>query len=324
MKFISRRRSLAALASIFSLHASAETSGRPIRLIVPFSAGGGVDQMARALAPELGRLLSLPVVVENVTGAGGTIASATVARAQPDGHTLIFHSVSTAAVNAVTLSKLAYDPVRGFMPISLVGRMPLILTIHPSVPARTLKEFVALTRANPNAYSYGSSGAGTSIHLASELLKQRTGAMLQHVPYRGTAAATADLLAGHIQMLIDGPATQLGNISTGKVRALSLTTMSRLAMLPQIPTSTESGLADFDLWFWTAIFAPAGTPPDIAKRLSEAIAQAAKTDTVMRRFSDIGTEAVGSTARELQAYWVKEMDMYRKLIRDSNLKLDAE
>ncbi len=324
MNLISRRRSLAAAVSLLAGQVQAQTSGRAIRLIVPFSPGGGVDQMARALAPELGRLLAQTVIVENLTGAGGTIASATVARAQPDGHTLIFHSVSTAAVNAVALTKLTYDPVKGFIPISLVGRMPLIVTIHPSVPAKTLKEFVALTRANPTAYSYGSSGAGTSIHLASELLKQRTGAAIQHVPYRGTSAATADLLAGHIQMLIDGPATQLGNITTGKVRALSLTTTSRSPLLPQVPTSVESGLADFDLWFWTAIFAPAGTPSDVANRLSDAIAQAAKTDAVRKRFSDIGTEAVGSTARELNVYWEKEMDMYKKLIRDSGLKLNTE
>lgn len=280
--------------------------------------------MARAIAPEVALLLEQPVVVENVTGASGTIAAATVARAQPDGNTLIFHSVSTAAVNAVALNKLPYDPINGFVPVSLVGRMPLIVTIHPSVPARTLSEFVALTRANPTSYSYGSSGNGTSIHLASELLKQRTGAVIQHVPYRGTAAATADLLAGHIQMLVDGPATQLGNIATGRVKALCLTTAARSPILPQVPSATESGLSDLDLWFWTAIFAPATTSPDIVRRVNLAVTKAAGNEAVKKRFSDIGTEVVGSSSTELNTYWKKEMDMYRSLIRDAKLKIEAE
>ncbi|MGZ3311802.1 MAG: Bug family tripartite tricarboxylate transporter substrate binding protein [Xanthobacteraceae bacterium] len=237
---------------------------RPIKLVVPLTAGGGVDMMARLTAQHLSDQLGQQVVVENQGGAGGTIAANTVARARPDGYTLIFQSVSSAVVNALVYKNLPYDPIKDLIPVTLAGSFPLVLVTNPDLPAKDLGELIALLKANPGKYSYGSSGVGTMPHLAGELFKSMAGVDIVHVPYRGNSAIMADLLAGRVAIMFDGPPTQLGNIQSGKVRALAITTAERSPVLPTVADT----LPGYAIPFWTAIFAPANTPKDIVERIA--------------------------------------------------------
>src|SRR5262245_12433979 len=231
---------------------------KPIKLIVPLAAGGGIDFTARAAAQKLSDVLGQQVVVENQGGGGGIIGVNAVARAAPDGYTLLYHSV-TGVVSSVVGKDLPYDWLRDLAPVALVTRFAPVLVINPSLSAKDLKEFIALAKANPGKFSYGSSGAGTAIHLASEPFKAAAGVDIVHVPYRGNAGVMPDLLAGRIAMLIDGVPPQVKNIQSGVVRALAVTTRTRTPALPDVPTMIEQGL-DYEVPYWTAIYAPAATP----------------------------------------------------------------
>jgi tripartite-type tricarboxylate transporter receptor subunit TctC len=273
---------------------------KPIKLIVPLAAGGGIDFTARATAQKLSDVIGQQVVVENQGGAGGTLGINAVARAAPDGYTLLYHSVS-GVVSSVVGKDLPYDWLRDLAPVSLVTRFAPVLIINPSLPARDLKEFIALAKASPGKFSYGSSGPGTGIHLASELFKAAAGVDILHVPYRGNAGVMPDLLAGRIDMLIDGVPAQAKNIESGQVRALAVTTRSRSPALPNVPTMIEQGI-DYEVPYWTAIYAPAATPKAIVGKLAAEIAKAMKDAGVVARLKDVGTEAVGSSPQELDAF----------------------
>jgi tripartite-type tricarboxylate transporter receptor subunit TctC len=326
---LARRRWLAATAAMAGaalwpagVQAQGAFPSRSIRLLVPFSAGGGIDLLARITAQQLSDIVGQPVVVENQGGGGGVVASRMVAKAPPDGHTLIFHSVSSAVVNAQVHKDLGYDPIGGFVPISLVAQFPLVLIVNNEVPAKDLREFIALLKANPGKYSYGSSGVGTGIHFAAELFRSMAGVDVQHVPYKGTSAALADLLAGRIQMLIDGVPPQVQNIGSGRVRALGVTTSTRSAVLPNVPTLAESGLAGYDLPFWVGIYAPTSTSPAIVNQLSGAIAQAVRTPAATARFQEAGAEGVGSTPTELDKFWKDQIGVYARIAKASGIKLE--
>ncbi len=295
---------------------------KPIRLIVPFAAGGGVDLMARITAQQLSAQLGQPVVVENQTGAGGTIASANVSRAAADGHTLIFHSVSSAVINAVVLKNLPYDPVNGFTPVSLAARFPQVLVVSNELPVKNLPEFLALLRANPGKYSYGSGGTGTVNHIAGELFKSLAKVDMTHVPYKGAAAALQDLLPGRLAMLIDGVPPQLPFITSGKLKVLAVTTLTRSDVLPQVPTLAESGLAGYDIPFWTAIFAPAGTPQPVVERLATEMGKAMKNPDTVKRLAELGAEGVGSSPSDLNTFWRQQLALYGRIVKDSGIKLD--
>lgn len=316
------------LAIGLASHASASAQGsgnypdRPIKLVVPFAAGGGIDQTARIVAQRMSEELGQQVVIENQGGGGGTIASSNVARAIPDGYTLIYHSVSSAVVNGVVYKNLNYDPVNGFAPVSLATRFPLVLIVNPKVPAKTLPEFIALLKKEPNKLNYGSSGPGSAIHLAAELFKSTAKVDIAHVPYRGTSAALTDLLAGNIQMLIDGVPPQVGNIESGNVRALAVTTTTRSEALPDVPTMIEAGVPGYDIPFWTAIFAPANTPKPIIDRLQSAAAKAVRHPETQKRLKDIGTEGVGSTSEELDKFWKDQIALYSGIVKSSGIRLD--
>jgi len=314
----------AALAVLHSYPAAAQDNypTKPIKLVVPLAAGGGIDFTARATAQRLSEVIGQQVIVENIGGAGGTIGVNTVVRAAPDGYTLLYHSV-TGVVSSVVGKDLPYDWLRDLVPVSLVTRFAPVLIINPSLPAKDLKEFIALAKANPGKFSYGSSGAGTAIHLASELFKATAGVDIVHVPYRGNAGVMPDLLAGRIQMLIDGVPPQQKNIASGVVRALAVTTRARAASLPDVPTMIEQGI-DYEVPYWTAIFAPAATPKPIIEKLSAAIAQAMKDPGVVERLKNVGTEAVGSTPQELDAFNRGQVELYRKVVQDPRLKLGLQ
>ncbi len=314
----------AALVVLHSHLAAAQTDypSKPIKLVVPLAAGGGIDFTARATAQRLSEVIGQQVIVENIGGAGGTIGVSTVVRAAPDGYTLLYHSV-TGVVSSLVSKDLAYDWLRDLAPVSLVTRFAPVLIINPSLPARDLKEFIALAKANPGKFSYGSSGAGTAIHLASELFKVTADVDIVHVPYRGNAGVMPDLLAGRIQMLIDGVPPQQKNIESGVVRALAVTTRTRAASLPNVPTMIEQGI-DYEVPYWTAIFAPAATPKPIIDKLSAEIARAMQHPGVISRLRDVGTEAVGSTPEELAAFNRAQFDLYRKIVQDPRLKLGLQ
>jgi tripartite-type tricarboxylate transporter receptor subunit TctC len=295
---------------------------KPIKLMVPLAAGGGIDFTARTTAQKLSDVLGQQVVVENQGGAGGVLGVNAVARAAPDGYTLLYHSVS-GVVSSVVGKDLPYDWLRDLAPVSLVTRFAPVLIINPSLPARDLKEFIALAKANPGKFSYGSSGAGTAIHLASELFKAAAGVDIVHVPYRGNAGVMPDLLAGRIAMLIDGVPAQAKNIESGLVRALAVTTRTRSPALPEVPTMIEQGV-DYEVPYWTAIYAPAATPKPILNRLAADIAKAMKDPGVVARLKEAGTEAVGSTPQELDKFNRDQFELYRGIVADPRLKLNLQ
>jgi tripartite-type tricarboxylate transporter receptor subunit TctC len=261
-------------------------------------------------------------VVENQGGAGGMLGVNAVARAAPDGYTLLYHSVS-GVVSSVVGKDLPYDWLRDLAPVSLVTRFAPVLIINPALPARDLKELIALAKASPGKYSYGSSGAGTAIHLASELFKLTAGIDVVHVPYRGNAGVMPDLLAGRIDMLIDGVPAQAKNIESGIVRALAVTTRTRSPALPTVPTMIEQGI-DYEVPYWTAIYAPAATPKLIVDKLAADIAKAMRDPAVVGRLKEVGTDAVGSTAQQLDAFNRDQFALYRGIVGDPRLRLNLQ
>ena len=275
--------------------------------------------MARLTAKHLSDQLGQQVVVENQGGAGGTIAANMVARSRPDGYTLIFQSVSSAVVNALVYKNLQYDPIKDLTPVTLAGTFPLIVVVNPELPAKDLRELIALLKANPGKYSYGSSGVGTMPHLAGELFKSMAGVDVVHVPYRGNSAIMGDLLAGRVAMMYDGPPTQLGNIQSGKVRALAITTTERSPVLPDVPPVADL-LPGYAIPFWTAIFAPANTPKEIVERIAAETNKAMRHPEVVRRYGEIGVAGIGSSPQELDRFWRQQLDYLGKIVKDAGIK----
>jgi tripartite-type tricarboxylate transporter receptor subunit TctC len=302
--------------------AQAEFPSRPIKLVVPFPAGGGIDTTARVVAQALGGVLGQQILVQNQGGAGGAIATDAVVKAEPDGYTLLYHS-TTGIVHAAVTEKLPYDWMRDLAPVSIVTRFAPVMIVSPSLPVKDLREFVALLKANPGRYSFASSGTGTAVHLAEELFKQKAGVDIVHVPYRGTGAAMPDLLSGRIAMMIDGVPAQTENIRVGAVRALAVTTSTRSPSIPDIPTMKEAGL-DYEVPFWTAVYAPMRTPQPVVEKLTAAFDKAVREDAVVKRLADVGTEAVGSSAAELDALTRQQFALYRDIVKSNRSLLGAQ
>jgi tripartite-type tricarboxylate transporter receptor subunit TctC len=296
-------------------HANAQSDypSRPIKLVVPFPAGGGIDMTARIAATALGNVLGQQILVQNQGGAGGAIATDAIAKAGPDGYSLLYHS-TTGIVHAAVTDKLPYDWMHDLAPVSIITRFAPVMVISPTLPAQDLKEFIALLKANPGKFSFASSGTGTAVHLAEELFKQKADVDMVHVPYRGTAAAMPDLLSGRIAMMIDGVPVQTPNIRSGTVRALAVTTNTRSPALPDVPTMKEAGL-DYEVPFWTAIYAPIATPKPIIAQLQSALQKAMSDQSVVQRLADVGTEAVGSTSAELDVLTRQQFELYRGIVQ---------
>jgi tripartite-type tricarboxylate transporter receptor subunit TctC len=302
--------------------AQAEFPTRPIKLVVPFPAGGGIDVTARIAAQALGDVLGQQVVVQNQGGAGGAIATDSVVKSEPDGYTLLYHS-TTGIVHAAVTDKLPYEWMRDLAPVSIITRFAPVMIVSPTLPVKDLREFIALLKANPGKYSFASSGTGTAVHLAEELFKQKAGVDMLHIPYRGTSAAMPDLLTGRVAMMIDGVPVQTQNIRNGTVRALAVTTSTRSPSIPDVPTMKEAGL-DYEIPFWTAIYAPAHAPKPIIEKLTEAVAKAMREDGVVRRLAEVGTEAVGSSAGELDALTRQQFELYRGIVQNDKSLLGAQ
>jgi tripartite-type tricarboxylate transporter receptor subunit TctC len=302
-----------------AVHAQESWPNRPLRLVVPVVPGGGIDTLTRLVAERMSGILGHPFIIENVSGASGTIAAANVARSAPDGYTFLIQSVS-AATNLHIMKGLSYDPLKDLVPVTLVARIPMVAVINSEIPARNMAEFIALLKANPGKYSYGSSGVGTIVHIAGELLKSSAGVDMVHIPYRGGAAATLDLLAGRVALTFDGIMPQLSNIQSGKVRALAVMGAERLSILPDVPAIVES-IPGYDLNNWIAIFAPALTPQNVIERVAKAANIAAKDPGLIRRFAELGATGVGSSPDEMKQYWQQQVDYYGKVIAKSNIQL---
>ena len=294
---------------------------RPVRVVVPFSPGGAVDGPMRVIAQELSKRLGTQVIVDNKPGAGATIGTEAVAKAPPDGYTLLLAS-QTNAISATLYPKLSYEPIEDFAPISLIGREPGVLVVHPSLPVKTFQEFVAYVKERPGRIDYASSGNGSGQHLFVALLASMTGMKMNHVPYRGSGQATADLLGGQVQMAIPGTAGMVGHIKAGKLRALAVTGAKRSPQLPDVPTVIESGVPGYEAYIWMGLLAPKGTPAPIIDKLFRELTQVLATSEVKPYMASAGIEIVGSTPAEFGAFFRSEKELWAKVIRETGAKID--
>ena len=295
---------------------------KPIRLIVPVPPGGGADFVARAYATRLSDALGQQVVVDNRGGAAGIIAMEATAKAAPDGYTLIQTNISTISINPYMYAKLPYDAEKSFAPVSITTLNPLILVIHPSVAARTVPELVNVAKAKPGTVTYASLGSGSIQHLAGFMFGKAAGVSLIHVPYKGAAPATVDLLAGQVNAAFSGIGTVVSHVRAGKLRGLATTGAKRIDTYADLPTMKESGGPDMQIMLWNGILAPAGTPAAIVKRLSDEINRIVKTSDLAQAMAAQGTSPVSNTPEEFAAFIKSEQAKFSKLVKESGIKLD--
>ncbi|WP_149536260.1 Bug family tripartite tricarboxylate transporter substrate binding protein [Siccirubricoccus phaeus] len=314
-----RRAFLASLAmpgiAQAQAQAQADYPNRPLRLVVPFAPGGSADVVARITALGMQEVLRQPVVVENRGGSGGVIGSEAALAAAPDGYTFVFHSLSSAVLNAGLYRNLSFEVRRAFAPLVLIGTLPNIVMVSPNLPVRTLQELIALMRAEPGRITYASSGAGTITHLSAHLLAMRAGATATHVPYRGSGPAFTDLVAGRVDMMVDTMASIIPAIRAGQVRALAVTTRERSLALPEVPTALEAGLQDYETYNWHALFALGATPPALLARLEAAGIAAVRSQG--RRLKEAGVEPRGEGADVLASFWDTQLALWIPIIRAS-------
>ncbi|MFZ4479048.1 MAG: Bug family tripartite tricarboxylate transporter substrate binding protein [Rhodoferax sp.] len=309
-------------AAAAQAQASTTYPARPIRLVVPFTPGGSTDILARAIGLELTRAWGQPVIIDNVPGAGGSIGADKVAKAPADGYTLLMGHIGTLAVNPSLYPHLPYDPVKSFAPVAWVARVPNVLVVHPSVKAASLKEFVALAKARPGQLNYGSGGNGSAANLATEYFKMQTGAAIVHIPYRGTSPAVTDLMGGQIQMLFTGAPAVIGQVKSGQLRALAVSSPKRLDILPDLPTVAESGYKDFEADQWYGVVTPAGTSPEIVARLNAQINQALASAELKTRLNNEGAIAMPTTPEAFGQHIVREIARWRPVIQSGRVKAD--
>ncbi|KQT13292.1 Bug family tripartite tricarboxylate transporter substrate binding protein [Ramlibacter sp. Leaf400] len=314
-----RAFTFAALCLAASMALAQAWPGKAVTIVVPFPPGGGTDTGARILAEQRSKKWGQPVLVDNKGGAAGQIGADAVAKARPDGYTLLMGNIGTQAINPVLYPKLPYDPDKAFAPVSLVAELPLAMMVHPGVRARNVKEFVELAKSQPGKLSYSSSGAGGGPHLAAEMFKDATGTFVLHVPYRGGGPAVADLLAGHVQLSFMTVFEASGQIKAGKLRALAVTSDKRVSALPDVPTLAESGLPGFNSISWIGILAPVGTPADLAEKISADIREVVARDEVRGKLVDLGAVPATSTPAQFAAMIDKDRKRYGQIIRDRKI-----
>ena len=301
--------------------AAAATSAypsKPVRIIVPFSAGGTTDILARTFARKLGDAWGQSVVVENRVGAGGNIGATDVARSSPDGYTLLLTGPNHS-INPSLYQNLSYDPEKDFAPVTLLAVLPNILAVNPSVPAKNLKELIAYAKNNPGKLSYASAGVGTASHIAGEYFKSVAGVDVLHVPYKGSSPALSDLVAGQVDYTFDYLPSALPFVHSGKLRALAVTGLKRSRSAPDLPTAIEAGLPNFSVMTWFGVYAPAGTPGDIVKRIRDTIAAAAQDPGVIETMGGRGAELIASSPEELVKFLHEEIERWSKLIKEANI-----
>jgi tripartite-type tricarboxylate transporter receptor subunit TctC len=312
---------LALAAGAGSVSAQAWPS-KPIRWVVPFAPGGTTDILARTVGDRLSVALGVPVIIENKPGAGGGVGAEFTARAAPDGYTIMGGTISTHAINASLYNKLPYDPVKDFAAITLIARVPNMLVVNPAVPAKDVKELIVLLKANPGKYTFASSGNGTSQHLSGELFKTMAGVEMQHIPYKGSPPALQDVMGGQVTMTFDNITTAWTLAKDGRLRALAVTTAKRSAVAPDVPTLAESGLPGFEVGSWQGVFAPAGTPPDIVKRLNAEIVKILNQPEVREKLVALGAEPVGNSTEEFSAMVKAEVVKWSDVVKKSGARVD--
>jgi tripartite-type tricarboxylate transporter receptor subunit TctC len=295
---------------------------RPIRLIVPFTPGGGVDLTGRVLAPKLSEALGQTVIVENRGGAGGLIGVDLGAKASPDGYTVVIGTIGNIAIAPHLQSKMPYDPQKDLVPISQLANALNVMVINPSVKATTVKEFIELAKKEGSNISYGSSGSGATDHLAGEVFNTLAGLKMTHIPYKGGAPAMIDLVGGQVQVIFATVSTAISSIQGGKVRALGMTGNQRYDSLPEVPTIAEAGLAGFDVNGWYGLYAPAGTPKDIITRVNAEVVKILAMPDVKARLLDAGIIATSSSPEAFAAYMQAETKKWAKVVKDANIKTD--
>ena len=327
MKPVIHRRlfaaSLAVGAVLAALPAGAQTfPNRTITLVVPFAAGGSTDIVARIVGQKMGEILGQNVIIENRAGAGGSVGGAAVAKAAPDGYTILMGTISTHAINPAVLKNSPTDPVKDFAPISLLVDVPSVLVVTNEFPAKNAKELIEVLKANPDKYSYASSGVATPQHLGGELFKTMTGTKMQHIPYRGGGPALQDVVSGKVAMIFDNLPSSAEMIRAGKVRAIGITVMKRSPAFPDLPTIDESGLPGFVNYSWNALFAPANTPKDVVARLNAAANQAIADPVVARKLADLSAVPVGSTPDELGEHVKRELAKWGPIAKAAGASLE--
>ena len=302
---------------------AAEYPTRPIKLVVPYAAGGPTDVLGRLVGEYLGRDLKQPVVVENKAGAQGAIGAEAVARSEPDGYTLFVTAASIFVLNPMLYKKLSYDPVRDFRMLGLITDLPVVMEVHPSVPAKTVAEFVAYAKQNPGKLNFGSAGTGGTIHLAGEMFKQMAGVDIVHVPYKGAGPALTDLLSGNIQLMFDTLGTALPPVKSGMLRALSVSSAKRIADLPDVPTMAESGYPDYAVSVWYGISAPAKLPDDIAHKLSASFDRALNDEAFRASLEKIGFPPLRPKSQaEIDKFINDDRVRWAGVIKSLNISLD--
>jgi tripartite-type tricarboxylate transporter receptor subunit TctC len=315
-------RVLVALAAFAcSVHAQNYPT-KPIRLVLPFPPGGGTDALTRIIGPKLSENLGQTLVIDNRAGAAGNISAEIVARSQPDGYTLLVGFSTVLTTSKSLYSKLAFDSERDFEPITQLATAQYILVVHPSVPAKSLAEFVALAKAKPATMNYASSGAGSPLHLAAELFKARAGIDLVHVAYKGGGPAGLAVLGGEVQVLFGSVAATLPHTKTGRLRALAVTSTKRSPLAPDLPTIAELGYPDFNVTAWDSVLAPRGTPKEIIARLNTEIVKVLRTPDIAALIRNVGYEPTGTTPEELAAIIKSESATWAKVIKDANIRAD--
>jgi len=319
-----RRTALTLLAGTLALTLGVSASvqnypNKPIRLVVTFPSGGAPDILARLFSEKA--QLGQPVVVDNKPGAGGNIGADFVAKSAGDGYTLVLGTVGTHSINGSLYEKMPYDMVKNFSPVSLIASAPNLLVVNNNVPVKTVPEFVAYLKANPNKLSFGSPGVGTSVHVSGELFKSMTGTQMTHVPYKGRQFAIPDLVGGSIQLMFDNMPSALPMAREGKIRAIAVTTAKRSSAAPEIPTIAES-IPGFEATTWFAMFAPAGTPKPVIDRLNAEVLRVFRLPDVAERLKTLGLEAVLSSPEELSAYQASEITKWTKVVKESGAKAE--
>jgi len=295
---------------------------KPIRLIAPSTPGDAPDVIARLIALRLSPVLGQPIVVENRPGAGGVIGSEVAAKSAPDGYTLIMGNAGSHGINAAVYSKLPYDIQRDFAPISQVAIAPNIMVINPSIPAKSVAEFIAYAKSQPAKLSYASGGNGSSAHMSMELFKAMSGVDIQHVPYKGSSPALTDLMGGQVAVFIGNIPPTVPLVRAGKLRALAVTTKSRSTLMPELPTISEAGLSGYETVAWFGVLAPAGTPPEIVKTLSTEISKIARSPEMRDKLLAMGAEPVGGTPEEFKAVIDSDIAKWKRLAQKESIKVD--
>lgn len=295
---------------------------KPVRMVVPFPPGGTTDILARAVGQKLSEAWNQQVIIDNRPGAGGNIGTDIVAKAPADGYTLLMGTVGTQAINASLYAKLPYDPVKDFAPVTLVASVPNVLVVNATIPAKSVKELIALAKAKPGQLTFASSGNGTSIHLSGELFKTMTGTFMLHIPYKGSAPALTDLMGGQTNMMFDNLPSSMPHIKSGMLRALAVTSAKRSPALPDVPTIAEAGVPGYEASSWFGVLAPAGTPKEIVARLNADIVKVLAAPDIKERLSAQGADPVGNTPEQFAAYIRTEQIKWAKVVKDSGAKIE--